>query len=407
MTNLKDATWKMFKVGDVINIKSSNGIFHAVNVAIENERNKSNHPYVVRTSKNNGVRGYIVEDEDKLNPGNTISFAQDTAQMFYQAEPYFTGNKVKVLEIIGRPMTEEIALFLISVLKKGFSGFGWGSSFNTKKMYEVQFPLPVTATGSIDWDFMTDYIRELEQERIRELEQERIRELDAYLKAAGLDSYELNAEDKRVLALYREALEHKYEPEKCELQFGEFRLNELFDIETTWIYGKNKQYQTRYNQKESGSVAVVSGVTVNNGINYYTKDNLNSDEIFKDCLTISTRGEYSGTVFYHDEEFALANNILAMPMPGWSKEAKLYMMVVLKSLPFGGYNGYPTKDKLSESCIELPINDTGDINFDFMEKYIKAIEKVSIANVVKYKNKVIAATKQVVNGNSVSDAAAA
>lgn len=119
----------------------------------------------------------------------------------------------------------------------------------------------------------------------------------------------------------------------------------------------------------------MSGVTVNNGINYYTKDALNSGGVFKDCLTISTRGEYSGTVFYHDEEFVLANNILVMPMPGWSKEAKLYMMVVLKSLPFGGYNGYPTKDKLSKSCLKLPIDDTGNIDFDFMERYIKAIKK--------------------------------
>lgn len=70
--------------------------------------------------------------------------------------------------------------------------------------------------------------------------------LDAYLKAAGLDNYELDAKDKRVLALYREAIEHKNEHEKCELQFGEFKLDELFDIETTWIYGKNKQYSTRY-----------------------------------------------------------------------------------------------------------------------------------------------------------------
>lgn len=55
----------------------------------------------------------------------------------------------------------------------------------------------------------------------------------------------------------------------------------------------------------------------------------------------------------------------------------------------------------------LPVTEAGDINFDFMEKYIKAMEKISIANVVKYKNKVIAATKQVVNGNTVSAAAAA
>lgn len=391
MTNLKDATWKMFKVGDVINIKSSNGIFHAVNVAIENERNKSNHPYVVRTSKNNGVRGYIVEDEDKLNPGNTISFAQDTAQMFYQAEPYFTGNKVKVLEIIGHPMTEEIALFLISVLKKGFSGFGWGSSFNTKKMCEVQFPLPVTATGSIDWDFMTDYIRELEQERIREL--------DAYLKAAGLDSYELNAEDKRALVLYREALEHKDEPEKCELQFGEFKLGELFDATVGDTDIKRSDINGR------GDFVVTAGVA-NCGI--LGKSDVAAKVVAANTITV----DMFGNCQYRDFPYKMATHARVFSLKSktedFNRETGLYISTVLRSvLTHFDYNNMCSWNKISDFAIQLPVTTSGDINFDFMEKYIKAIEKISIANVVKYKNKVIAATKQVVNGNSVSVAAAA
>lgn len=361
-------------------------------------------PLLTAGVNNQGLARFAKREQCKTILKNVITISANGANSgatFYQNGEFSVLQDAYAIKLKSMDIPNaQCGIYLTACIRRVLVGnYNWVCKAGWERIKNLSIQLPITATGSIDWDFMTDYIRELERERIREL--------DAYLKAAGLDSYELNAEDKRVLALYREALEHKDEPEKCELQFGKFRLNELFDIETTWIYGKNKQYQTRYNQKESGSVAVVSGVTVNNGINYYTKDNLNSDEIFKDCLTISTRGEYSGTVFYHDEEFALANNILVMPMPGWSKEAKLYMMVVLKSLPFGGYNGYPTKDKLSESCIELPINDTGDINFDFIKKYIKAIEKISIANVVKYKNKVIAATKQVVKENSVSDAAAA
>lgn len=39
------------------------------------------------------------------------------------------------------------------------------------------------------------------QDRIAELEQDRIAELDAYLKATGLNDYELTEEDKEVLSL--------------------------------------------------------------------------------------------------------------------------------------------------------------------------------------------------------------
>lgn len=53
--------------------------------------------------------------------------------------------------------------------------------------------LPVTSDGKPDFDYMEDYIKELEEDRIKEL--------DAYLKATNLDDYELTDEDKKVLSL--------------------------------------------------------------------------------------------------------------------------------------------------------------------------------------------------------------
>ena len=46
--------------------------------------------------------------------------------------------------------------------------------------------------------------------------------------------------------------------------------------------------------------------------------------------------------------------------------------------------------------IELPIKSDGTPDFDYMERYIRAMEKVVIADVVKYKDKVIETTKKVV-----------
>ena len=57
------------------------------------------HPYVVRTSSGNGQKGFIDEDEIYLNDGNTISFGQDTATMYYQEVPCFTGDKIKTFKI--------------------------------------------------------------------------------------------------------------------------------------------------------------------------------------------------------------------------------------------------------------------------------------------------------------------
>ena len=91
------------------------------------------------------------------------------------------------------------------------------------------------------------------------------------------------------------------------MRYEYFRLGDMFDIDKHWVYGKNKAWKTRLEHPTINSVPVISGVTINNGENYYTEDNYSDKEVFEDCLTISTRGEYSGTVFYHDGKFVLAN----------------------------------------------------------------------------------------------------
>ena len=79
-----------FRIDELFEINSYEKRFDANKIIISEVGN----PYVVRTSLNNGVRGYIDEDEQFLNEGNTISFGQDTATMFYQEKPYFTGDKL-------------------------------------------------------------------------------------------------------------------------------------------------------------------------------------------------------------------------------------------------------------------------------------------------------------------------
>ena len=157
-------------------------------------------------------------------------------------------------------------------------------------------------------------------------------------------------------------------------KFKEYRIGDLFDVEKTWIYGKNKNYITRYDKPNINSVAVISGITTNNGVNYYTNDKLPENEIFKECLTISTRGEYSGTVTYHSEKFVLANNILAMPMPNWSKRAQLFIATAINALNYGGYSNYPKKETLKQEKVILPTKGNV-IDFLFMEKFIEELEQ--------------------------------
>ncbi len=156
----------------------------------------------------------------------------------------------------------------------------------------------------------------------------------------------------------------------------------MFDVDS-WVYGKNKKYETELEKPTIKSISVISGITENNGTNYYTEDNLPENEIFEDELTISTRGIYSGTVFYHDEKFVLANNILVMKMPNLTKNQKMFVGSLINSLPYGGYSGYPRKETLEQNYIQLPTKN-GEIDFEFMEEFIAELEAERVAELETY-----------------------
>ena len=148
--NLEVDTWKLFKVQDVFDVKSSKKRFDANKVEILNY----GFPYIVRMSTNNGIKGYINQDEQLLNQGNTIAFGQDTATMFYQENPYFTGDKIKILECRYDNFNKINSMFLISVMRKSFSTFSWGAnSFSEKVINNQEIKLP-TKDGKIDFEFM-------------------------------------------------------------------------------------------------------------------------------------------------------------------------------------------------------------------------------------------------------------
>jgi len=151
--------WGEFRIGDLFEVNSSNKRFDANKVEIS----ESGRPYVVRTALNNGIRGYINEDEQFLNEGNTISFGQDTATMFYQENPYFTGDKIKIVKPKTNKFNKTIAQFFITAMTKSFTSFAWGSSsFNIKIINNQLLTLPIK-NDCPDYELMETLIRAIQK----------------------------------------------------------------------------------------------------------------------------------------------------------------------------------------------------------------------------------------------------
>ncbi|WP_199491177.1 restriction endonuclease subunit S [Helicobacter pylori] len=161
-------TWQSFKLGDLFEVLPYKKRFDANKVNIYASKTKDTYPYVVRTSLNNGIRGYLKENTNFLNAGNTISFGQDTATMFYQEKPYFTGDKIKILRCKNPNFNKINALFFITSLTKAFRNFSWGSaSFSVSIIENQNISLPTNQHGKIDFHFMHTLINALMKQTIQ------------------------------------------------------------------------------------------------------------------------------------------------------------------------------------------------------------------------------------------------
>ena len=133
--------WREYKLGELFEVKTYKKRFDANKVTLVS---KGGSPYVVRKSTENGIKGFISEDDSYLNEGNTISFGQDTATSFYQEQPYFTGDKIKILKAKFNGFNKDNAQFFVSAITRSFSKFSWGSSsYSVDIISNQKLALPV------------------------------------------------------------------------------------------------------------------------------------------------------------------------------------------------------------------------------------------------------------------------
>ncbi len=161
----KWAVAKEFKIGDLFKIQTPKRKFDANKIQFGGQ-----YPYVTRGDKNNGIRGYIDENIQYLNDENTISFGQDTATMFFQKNKYFTGDKIKIFIPINFNLNSNIANYIITSMRCGFSNFTWGSSsYNVEILKNVKIILPTNDSDEIDYEFMENFIKAIEKLVIKDV----------------------------------------------------------------------------------------------------------------------------------------------------------------------------------------------------------------------------------------------
>lgn len=382
---------KKFRIGDLF--RGYNG-----NTDIKKEHiNGKGYPVVSSGLENTGIIGFS-DIEARIFPSNTITIDM-FGNVFFRDFEYKIVTHARVFSLVlkDHQLTLKAGLYIASILSWLSKVFSYNNMCSYNKIAHMNISLPVIehadsnheyTVDDIDWQYMED--------RIRELEEDRIRELDAYLKATNLDDYELTDEDKKVLSLSRKSTSNENgsletDCQNGQVRFKEFLLGDLFSSST----GDVDLQQKDINGK--GVFFINSGVD-NHGIKGKTD---RKAKIFPaNTITI----DFWGNAYYRDFEYKMATHNHVFSLTGKiikNRLVGLYLIGRLAKLPtLFSYNNMATWNKLRMLTITLPVTSDSEPDFDYMERYIRAIEKLTIADVVKYKDKVIDTTKILVNSQS-------
>ncbi|WP_131140822.1 restriction endonuclease subunit S [Helicobacter pylori] len=389
-SQLNAIKWGEFRLGDLFEVLSSKKIYHANTIKIHDTQIENSYPYVVRAATNNGIKGFIIDDPTFANEKNTLSFAQDTFTVFYQKQPYFTGNKVKILKPKFAFKSPKILYFISAILQFILKPLTWGLGSTTESIAEFKFSLPLKPTANtqtlkdIDFDFMEKFIAELEQCRLAELE--------AYLKAAGLENTALSNEEENALNVFNNSIGGNT---PCGLMWQSFKLGDLFEIRPTKAYNLTNSHLFDSNAKNP----VVTNSSLNNGISGYSSlepTEKGNQITYSDTTT-------SEGIFYQKRPFIGYSHVQGLYSlkyhEFWNEKTLLYIVTAFKKVACGRFNyGNKFNRKIASGMsIILPTNQHGKIDFNFMHTLINALMKQTIQGVAQYCDAKIQATKEAIS----------
>ncbi|MFD0965484.1 restriction endonuclease subunit S [Seminibacterium arietis] len=377
---LAKVQWGEYRIGDLF--ESQNGDFDIQKKHINNKGVN----VITAGLTDSGILGKS-DIKAKIFKKNTITIDM-FGNVFFRNFEYKMVTHARVFSLEFKfNITEKLGLFISNTFTHLNKNFGYENMCSWNKIQDKFIQLP-TKNGQIDFEFMESFVAELEAQRVAELEAQRVAELEAYLVASDLKDYTLTDKEKYAL----NSLD--------EIEWGEYRIGDLFEKIST----KKLPYKANDLPKEPKGEYILPALTssfMNQGLNYYVP--IKNATILKNVISLPSNSDVY-RAYYQSKEFTVLSDSYAIKWLGGNKDLqpKEYLFFVpcinqvtdLKIYSYknklGGWN------KVKNKTINLPTKN-GQIDFEFMETFIKAIQKLIIADVVKWTDKKIAKTKEVID----------
>lgn len=333
------------------------------------------YPFYGQATLNNGIISYLSLAEHVLNNPEgkpTILIHSNNQNIVYLETPFYLKDGHGATSVLQSEfLNEKIALYLMTSIKKVITKkFSYNEKATKIALKNTYIQLPVNDKEEIDYEYMERYISELEEERIGEF--------DSYLKVSNLENYEITEDEARTLAIYS----------RGDLVTKDFFLHELFvasngdvDIQQKHINGK-------------GNIVISSGV---DNVGIIGRSDISSRIFERNTITI----DMFGNVNFRDFQYKMVTHARVFSLKyrydNFSENVGLYFVSQLFYLKrIFSYSNMASWDKIKTLKIKLPINEYGEIHYDYMESFIQFQKKLVIKDVVNWKDLVISKEKQII-----------
>ena len=336
---------------------------------------------------NSGVEGLGIKGktdrEAKVFDSNTITI-DFWGNAYYRDFEYKMATHNHVFSLSGDVIkNRNIGLYLVSTMSYMRKLFSYNNMGTWSKIKEQYIHLPITKKGNIDFVYM--------ESRIREMEESRIREMEAYLKAAGFEDCELTEEEENALK------------EMGSVKTNEFAIGDLYDK----VKLENKTFDKRKDSRQipdsQYSLPLVNAKHGDNGIMYYGDPNI-FDSIEMTIDIVQNGAIATGDVYPQPQRTGILWDAYLIQASNHQDNAETllyFSTAIAKSIKKKyTYDNKAYWEQVKEDKINLPITPSGEIDYMFMETYIRAQEKLAIQRVKDWRDKEIATTKNITNRDS-------
>ncbi|MDP0297784.1 restriction endonuclease subunit S [Glaesserella parasuis] len=348
--NLKNTEWREFSFSQVF-----------VEIQRGKRLTKSNQqdgtmPYVSSTATNNGVDNFIDNSTNVRIFENCLTLANSgsVGSTFFHYYTFVASDHVTAL-ILEKP-NKYVYLFLSGIIKRLEEKYSFNREINDKRIQREKILLPVNEEGLPDWQFMENFMKQIEQDKITAV-------LNYYkkpfnnnnLRGGGVETYLL--------------------PKNT---WSTFAIQDICDIYSGVRLTKQEMI--------NGNLPFIGASDSNNGITAFIA-NTNAS-LDRNVLGVN----YNGSVvenFYHPYECLFSDDVkrLKIKSERVGKYAYLFLKTVILKQKSKYQYGYKfNAERMKKQKILLPVNTDNQPDWENIERYMQQIELEKIVCYLKSKH---------------------